>query len=167
MATTYELIAKNVLGSAASDVTFTSIPGTYDDLIVVCSVRTTRANALDYMNLDLNGDTSNKSERYLRGSGSAASSASQSSFSLVINGDSSTADCFSQWTAYIPNYAGSTNKSFSCEVAMEQNSSTAYIHAAASLWSSTAAITSIKLYPETGPNWKADSSFYLFGITKS
>ena len=37
MAITYEPIATNTLGSAAASVTFSSISGTYTDLVVVVS----------------------------------------------------------------------------------------------------------------------------------
>jgi hypothetical protein len=68
---------------------------------------------------------------------------------------------------YVPNYAGSTNKSMSSTGVQETNASGADMGAAASLWSSTDAITQIQILPLTGPNFVSGSSFYLYGITKA
>jgi hypothetical protein len=47
---------------------------------------------------------------------------------------------------YIPNYAGSSNKSVSIDAVTENNATAAEANLVAGLWSSTAAITSITLY---------------------
>jgi hypothetical protein len=167
MATAITLIAKNVLGSATASVTFSTIPATYDDLLVICSTRTTRSSATDYVKILPNGGYSNVSMRVLRGDGSSATSFSGNDLIAINNGDTSTADTFSSTEIYIPNYAGSTNKSMSITTAQETNGSTALIELIAGLWSNTTAISSIGLEPNTGPNWKAGSSFFLYGIKKA
>jgi hypothetical protein len=86
---------------------------------------------------------------------------------VVAASTANTASTFGNCSIYIPNYAGSTNKSMSIEGASESNHSGAGIGAAACLWSSTAAITAIKLFPYHGSNWKSGSSFFLYGITKA
>jgi len=67
---------------------------------------------------------------------------------------------------YIPNYAGSTNKSFSSETNQENNATAAFARLLAGLWSQTAAITDIEITPNTG-NWVQYSTAVLYGISKS
>jgi hypothetical protein len=175
MATTCKLIAKNVLGSNAADVTFSNIPQTgYADLVLLISARSNRASVTyEGVYLLLNGDTANNmTARTLRGDGSAASSFSQAAAKLLEIDTSATAanatsNTFGSLEVYIPNYAGSTNKSISATAVHETNASTAYIGAVAALWSNTAAITSIKITPSGANNFVSGSSFFLYGITKA
>jgi len=170
MATTMKLIAKNtVSGSTAASVVFSSIPGTYTDLWIMAMAR--NSSSLSTLNIQFNGDTaSNYSFRRLIGNGAAASSDSDASEGDIWIGlttaSTNTADTFASNSIYVPNYAGSTNKSVSGESATETNATTAYIQCTAGLWASTAAITSVTLAPDTG-EFAIGSSFYLFGITKS
>lgn len=166
MLPTYELIASQTLGSSAASVTFSGIPQTYDDLVLVYSCRSARSNVSDGISVRLNGAVSdtNHSSRYLQGSGSAASSGS-ASVAWVGNTAAATAtsNTFGSGEIYFPNYTGSTNKSFSATGLGETNGTTAYIHAAACLWSDTSAITGIEMFAQNG-SLVANSSFYLFGI---
>jgi hypothetical protein len=68
---------------------------------------------------------------------------------------------------YLPNYAGSNNKSLSLDSAFENNSSTAYLNMVAGLWSSSAAITSLKVYPASASNFAQYSTAYLYGVKNS
>jgi len=169
MATTCKLIAKNVLGSDTSSVTFSSIPGTgYTDLLVVASARTSKTGqADDYIKIQFNSSSSNLSGRFLIGTGSAASSATDTAVYVPCAAAGATASTFGVSTFYIPNYAGSTNKSVSGEGAGETNATIAIMYATAGLWSNTAAITSVGLVPYYGPNFVSGSSFFLYGITKA
>lgn len=164
-----KLIAKTVLGSDASNVEFTSIPSTYTDLLILASARSSRASHSDGILIQFNGSTSNLSSRWLWGSGSGTGSSSSASIALVgeTAGDSATSSTFGNGEIYIPNYAGSTNKSISATGVSETNASVVGMSANAALWSNTAAITSIKLLPDVGPNFKSGSSFFLYGITKA
>lgn len=173
MATTMKLIAKNVLGSDTASVTFSSLPSTYTDLRLVCSARTDRGNNGDAILLQFNGDTGNNySTRSLYGTGGSAVSAAWSSVSGIYlvqaaAGSSDTANTFGSSETYIPNYAGSTNKSVSHAGNSENNAATSYMSVDAGLWSNTAAITSIVLKPFNGTNFRSGSSFILYGITKA
>jgi hypothetical protein len=70
---TYEAIATQTLGSAAASVTFSSIPGTYTDLVLV--VAGTLTTGTENIVMQFNGDTgSNYSVTSLLGDGSTASS---------------------------------------------------------------------------------------------
>jgi len=173
MATTYELIAKNVLGSDTSSVTFGSIPATFDDVVLIMSLRTDRTGAItDACRLRINSDSgSNYTYRALYSDGANAYSGSgtdtSAAISFYINSNSTTSNTFSSVEVNFPNYTGSTNKSFSHSLCMENNATDARMSVAAHLWSSTSAISSMLLYPQVGSNWKSGSSFYLYGLTKA
>ena len=73
MASTYTPIATTTLGSNQSTVTFSSIPSTYTDLVLVCNATVSSANGTWY--LEFNSDTgTNYSATVLKGNGTAASS---------------------------------------------------------------------------------------------
>ena len=172
MAATYELIASTTLGSAAANIEFTSIPATFTDLLVVASLRNTATNA--GVAIRINSDTgANYSYRGLYGTGSSAGSfvAGSNTYAFaVLLGTESTANVFGNTHIYIPNYAGSTNKSLFIESTAENNGTTSYIGDTAALWSNTAAITALRLLSDPGAtaaNLAANSSAYLYGITKA
>ena len=169
MASTYTLISSQVLASSASTVTFSSIPATYTDLVIRASIRTDRAAVEDWLFIKFNGVTTNRSYTRLTGSGSAVASG-RSTTGIVLgetNAATSTSNTFSNQEIYIPSYTASQNKPMSGIGMQEDNAAAAYMMASAGLWSSTAAITEINLYPETGPNFVTGSSFYLYGIKNS
>ena len=86
MTATYEKIATNTLGSAAASVTFSSISGSYTDLVLVCSGKS-NTGSLDYTRIRVNSDTgSNYSRTYLGGNGSIAYSGRDSNATSYIDG---------------------------------------------------------------------------------
>jgi hypothetical protein len=175
MATTYELIASTTLGSNASTVTLGSggtIPQTYTDLLITCSVRTSHTSTIDAMMLRFNGVDSGYSNRRLYGTGSSVVSDNNvAAATYMLLGDAvgtnATANTFSSGEFYIPNYAGATNKSLSSTTVAEHNGTAGYQTALAGLWSNTSAITSIVFYPFFAANFLTGSSFYLYGIKKA
>lgn len=166
MAANYVLLEKITVGAAGvASVTFNSIPQTgYTDLKLVCSNRNTTASTQDFK-LNFNGVTTNLSQKYLLGAGSGTpSSGSQSYAQIGISpGTSYTANTFASTEIYIPNYTSSNYKSFSSEDVTENNGTTSYVWLSANLWSSTAAITSITLSPNSN-NFAQYSTFYLYGL---
>ena len=169
MANTFELISSSTVGvSGATDITFSSIPGTYTDLCLQLSLRNSRSAQVQQEGLiTFNGTTSGYSERYLRGSGSAAISGSGSGANFSLNGfpaAGATASTFGSANIYIPNYAGSTNKSVSAEFIGENNATEAYIYLDAMLWSNAAAITSINIAAGSTYTWVQYSTAYLYGV---
>lgn len=168
MASTYTLISSQVLGSAAASVTFSSIPSTYKDLVLRISVRTNNAGDGDNTLLKINGLTSGYSYTSLFGDASTATSANASSttsWSIRVDGNTSTSNTFSTNEIYIPNYSGSTYKPASGISSMENNvANPVYTFASAYLLSNTAAISSFVLTPQVGTNFLTNSSFYLYGI---
>lgn len=164
MALTYTAIATVTVGSGgAANMEFTSIPGTYTDLVILSSFRSSQSGAA-LVNISLNGSTANFTSRYLYGDGS--STASGTDAPRLINyatGTSITANAFSNGFLYIPNYTSSNNKSLSADMVVEQNSATNIMVLNAILWSNTAAITSITLTPAAG-TLAQYSTATLYGI---
>jgi hypothetical protein len=165
MANTFELIAAVTVGSGgAASIDFTSIPSTYTDLCVKVSSRSNRAGTTDNLFMKINGVTTNRSTRVLYGNGSSASSFTETVYIGELDASGNTSSTFSSHEVYVPNYAGSTNKSFSVDGVTEQNGTAAYATLLAGLWSSTAAITSLSFYSGYGTALVEYSTAYLYGV---
>jgi hypothetical protein len=169
MANTYTLIQSVTVGSGgAASIEFGSIPQTYTDLVLASSVRTDESATFSYSNISFNGNTSSYSSRWVYGTGAAAGSINLSTNRIMdINAASNTSSTFTNFSIYIPNYAGSTNKSFSIDSVHEQNGTTAYPELIAGLWSNTASISSIKLYLDSTYKFVQYTSASLYGIKNS
>lgn len=165
MASTYELIASVTVGSGgASSIDFTSIPSTYTDLVVVYSIRSSQSASFSPIYFSFNGVTTNRTAKLLTGDGSTAGSASiGDAFTFNINAASSTGSTFSNCAFYVPNYAGSTAKSFSADLVSENNATTSYAWLAAGLWNNTSAITAVNLTNSTY-SFVQYSTAYLYGV---
>ena len=167
MPATYEPIATTTLGSAASSITFSSIPNTFTDLRLIF-VGT--ALGTDYLNLfcRLNSDTgTNYSLTRLSGDGSTAQSAQQSNQTRIVVANQSALrltipKCY---TMDIFSYAGSTNKTMLCTGAEDENGSGTVVRSV-NLWRSTSAIDTILLYPSSA-NFASGTTATLYGITKA
>lgn len=171
MATTFTLIASSTVGSGgAADITFSSIPQTYTDLLVKISARTDRSGfPNDNIIINPNINSSNLSGIYLLGYGSGVVSATDTSGLGAAGavGDSATANTFSNAEVYFPNYTGSTNKSFSIDAVSENNATDGRNGLTAALWSNSSAITSIKIAASSGPNFLQYTTATLYGIKNS
>jgi hypothetical protein len=151
---------------------FTSIPATYTDLVIKVSARGTAAAPYNYCKLRFNSDTGNNyNMRILYGdsgtTGSVTTTAGTAINGGLSAGSTATASTFSNSEWYIPNYAGSTQKSVSIDAVSETNSTTSsngYLTAA--LWTNTSAITSISLFPDTG-TFVQYTTAYLYGVSNA
>jgi hypothetical protein len=168
MATTFTKIADYTVGSGgAASIDFTSIPSTYTDLVLKVSLRA-ETSGIDAAKVTFNSSSSGYSYRSIwsSGSGTPASynGSSDGFFQLQYSGGtSSTGSTFTSGEMYIPNYAGSTNKSASLDQVQENNATTAYMVPMALLWSNTAAITSITIAQSNG-NLAQYSTATLYGV---
>jgi len=157
---TYTAIATNTLGSAAASVTFSSIPGTYTDLVLVVNGKCTSGSVT--FKLQYNSDTgSNYSATVLGGDGTSAFSVrntSQSSTNLGIIGAE-----FGTTVINIMNYANTTT--YKTAISSYKMTSSAYGEAGAKvgLWSSTAAINAVTVLV-TSSTFTTGSTFSLYGI---
>ena len=157
---TYTPIATTTLGSAAASYTFSSIPSTYTDLVLVYAG--TGDNGDLY--LQFNGDTgANYSVTNLYGNGTSAGSnrGSNNSVSYVPGLIRSTQP--SSPITHIMNYANTTTyKTFIARA----GSADYEVMARVGLWRSTAAITSIAI-KNTGGNLNSGSVITLYGIASA
>lgn len=173
MPITYKKIASvTVTGATAADITFSSIPGIYTDLLIKASTRRDISTGSGGLQLQFNGATaSNYSYRRLYGNGSSAASDSTATDTSMYAGEcgnaSNTADTFMSNDIYIPNYISSVAKSVSSDAVTENNATSAIQMMVAGLWnpSTQAAITSIKLFPAAG-NFVTHTTAILYGIKK-
>ena len=158
MAATYTPIASITLGATASSVTFSSIPQTYTDLVLVGSVNTTAG--LDYW-YRLNSDSgSNYSNTQVRGNGTSAISfrVANATFNYFNGGGSPTSQ--HSFTMNLMNYSNTTTN---------KTQLIRYVNAAqetifrVGLWRSTAAISSILIQTDSS-TFTSGSTFNLYGI---
>ena len=165
MPNNYILLDRIELNASTTSVTFDNIPQTgYTDLKIVMSMRDDFASVSVNAGVKLNGSTANFSGRTLFGTGSAANSSTTTNSFFFTVGTSGTANTFSSSEMYIPNYTSSNFKSISVESAAESNTTTVYSQMVAGLWSNTAAITSVSIYPLNATNFVANSTFSLYGL---
>jgi hypothetical protein len=160
-----KLIESKTLGTAQASIEFTSVPQTFTDLLALISTRNSNGGATA---IRFNSNSSGYSERLLYGNGSSAASANRSGSEtvwLLSALNSSTANTFSNGQVYIPNYTGSTNKSFSMDSVNETNATGADQYLDAALWSNTAAITNIQFFNPDG-NFAIGTTISLYGVLK-
>lgn len=168
MADTFIKIARVDVGAGgATTFDFTSIPSTYTDLCLKISCRTSNATTAEVANISFNGSSSSISVRFIYGSGSSATSATSTSYAIWTGGANATANTFGNAEMYFPNYAGSSNKSWSADSVSENNATEAYANLFAGLWSNTSAINRITLTAGAGSNFAQYSSATLYGILKA
>ena len=163
MTATYDRIATQTLGSNTYTVTFSSIPATYTDLVLVCSVRDTNGSGTISADMQLNSDSgSNYSTTVLRGNGSTADSLRSTSSTVMTynyypNGATS---AFGTVIFNLMNYANTTtNKT----VLIRSNNPEGNLTANVSLWRNTAAINTVAVRSNTA-FFVTGSTFTLYGI---
>jgi hypothetical protein len=168
MATYIQIGSTVTVGAGgAANIDFTSIPSTYTDLVVKVCGRTNRAAVFDDILISFNGSTASFTGRELYGDGAAAASITTARAASIATGANATASTFGNSEIYVPNYAGSANKSFSVDGVQETNATTAYAIMIAGLWSNTAAINQVTLTPSVGTLFSQYSTASLYGISKS
>ena len=153
---TYTPLANLTLGSTASSVTFSSIPATYRDLILVGNY--TGSAAGENVTMRFNGDSgSNYSRVAMFGNSSGSGSFSQSNqmFSAIYG------SFRSHGIAQIMDYSA-TDK-HKTTVMRTENTQQSEVVATASRWASTEVVNSIALIPVTG-TFSSGSTFALYGI---
>ena len=156
---TYTPIATTTLSTTQTEVNFTSISGSYTDLILIASGSTTSATSL-FMRVG-NGsvDTSaNYSVTRLYGNGTSVSSDRLSSQDVmyVSTGNFTTANTIIN----LQNYSNTTTYK---TMIYRLNMPGAFVGANVNLWRSTSAINTIKVYV-TSSTLTVGSTFTLYGI---
>ncbi len=151
---TYTPLANITLGSSASSVTFSNIPNTYRDLVLVVNGT---AGPTNDIKLNFNGSTSGYSWVAMFGQASGPVSNSGSLSYANIHYCAS-ADRYSIITN-IMDYSD-TNK---YKQILNRSGQSAQVFATTNRWENTNAITSIALAPQTG-TFASNSVFELYGV---
>jgi len=168
MAQNMKLIeAKTIGAGGVAAIDFTAIPQTYTDLKIVMSVRGDQAATYASAFISFNGSSTGFVNKFVYGEGATAAGFGGNTNQIADqNGDTSTANTFSNAEIYIPNYTLSNFKSFSVDSVTENNATTAFAELGA-LVGPSAAITSITISPNSTKKWLEHSTFYLYGISNA
>jgi hypothetical protein len=163
----YTPIATNTLTADGQTVTFSSIPATYTDLVLVINA-TAVSTSLD-ISMRFNSDTaSNYSRTLLSGSGSTVTSSREANYtSAQINNISQITSTAAAYTGivHIFNYANTTT--FKTALSRSNNAANG-VEAVAHLWRKTPeAIHTITLTAGASRDMKTGSSFSLYGIANN
>lgn len=163
MPSTYTPIATTTLGSASATVTFSSIAGTYTDLVLISTIKGSTANNT---RMTFNNDSSALySNTTVSGTGTTAVSRRDSGVtSLRLDWDSAnpTTD-FNVHITNIQNYANTTT----FKTALTRANAAAYgTDALVGLYRSTSAITRLDVTAASG-NFAIGSTFTLYGIASA
>jgi hypothetical protein len=154
---TYTPLANVTLGSSASSVSFSSIPATYRDLILVATAKSTPTLATFLVNF--NGDSSNiYSTVVMTGTASAAETYTSGQLTYFVQIPT---DALNVVVAQFLDYSATDkHKTF----LSRNNSKGEGVEASAGRWANTAAISSIVFTCTGGDIWAAGSTFALYGV---
>lgn len=155
---TYTPIATTTFSGSATSYTFSSIPSTYTDLVLICSIfNSTSANTY----IRFNGDSSSiYSRTQLSGNGSSATSGRVSNTNAGYIDAVPTQNPSENIIVNFQNYSnGSVYKTF---LSRANNAATG-VQATVGLWRQTDAINSILISTDAG-TMTAGTSFTLYGI---
>ncbi len=172
---TFTVIDHTELGAAASSWDVTSIPSSYDHLLVKVSARSDSSDTYGgEVRVTLNGDTgSNYSGTILWAYQSTpqstrASSAAYMNYSYVSDA-SQAAGTFGSATYWIPHYSNTANfKQMISSSAAEDTSTTDLdwiLAVEAGLWQDTSAVDQITLTAGAADDFVQYSTFTLYGVT--
>jgi hypothetical protein len=150
-----------ISGSSTNTVTFSSIPATYTDLVVVFNGALT-SGTYDCLTSFNNDTSTNYSITGIRGNGSTVTT------NTVANRNYIYPDYFtavtttfeSNFIMHINNYSNTTTYK---TVLTRANTLSRYVAASVNLWRSTAAINTITFLAGAN-NWAAGTTFSLYGI---
>jgi hypothetical protein len=154
---TYTPLATVTLASTNTSITFTSIPATYRDLVVVSNI--SRATADGLIQIQLNSDTgSNYSRVWMLGSGSGSGNSGTSTDSgyKMLSYSTRISTVISQLFDY-----SATDKHKT--MLWRGNDSGAEVSAMAGRWANTAAVTTLRVHTVVG-DFASGSTFSLYGV---
>lgn len=158
---TFEPIATTTVASATNQVSFTSIPSTYTDLLIVALCSYNGAGSGD-LNIQFNSDTANNySATRLLNVGTTASSATQPNRANVLSGEAGVARTALE--IHILSYASSVFKNVIISGICPSTGTNGCWTTGS--WRSTSAVTSVQIRAESTPQWAVGSTFTLYGIT--
>lgn len=156
---TYTPLANLTLASTTATITFSSIPATYRDLVIVVNGTVTVAAAQP--TIRFNSDAgSNYSQVYMAGNGTSTSAGSATLTWGARSVNFSTTNRGSIIYNIFDYAETNKHKSF----LSRGNEAGSDVIATTLRWANPSAITSIALAPETGSSWASGCTFALYGI---
>ena len=173
MPATYVNIASiTTVATQTSTITLSSIPQTYTDLMLLCSIRGDRQVNADPTNITLNGSAGGTDYSCTRlfASQSSPSATRSNNDSRILTPDIvpqnfMTGNVFCNFSIYLPNYTTSGTKSLCLQGGFTRSSgATANTTSLSGLVRTSSPVTSIVL---SGNGYNAGSTFYLYGIKNS
>lgn len=156
MPATYDCIATTTLASPAGSVSFSSIPSTYTDLVLVMQGGATASAATSFK---VNNSTSGYADlRFWADGSSAATDRAPNSGEMYTGGGSFTDGMV---IVTVMNYANTTTYK---PIFSRYTNASNYTFFNVTTWLSTAAINSIQLGFNTSTTYVTGSTFTLYGI---
>jgi hypothetical protein len=160
---TYTPLAIVTLGSSATSVTFSSIPATYRDLVLVCNWQNSGSGSAS--RLQLNGDTgSNYFGVWMTGNGTSAISSSETSQTSARIAGAAVGPANTYSNIAILQFLDYSATDKHKTVISRYGSTATETQATASRYASTSAITSIRFFDILGQTFQTGSTFNLYGI---
>ena len=158
---TYTVTGSNLLGTTG--VTFTSIPSTYTDLIIVQQTKTTAAaiGRINFGNGSIDTGT-NYSVTYLGGNGTSASSGRNANIDGIYTRLAHNTTDWGDYTTHIQNYSNTTTY----KTCLNRFNNVTYgaTEAIVGLWRSTSAINTVRCLLDRAEYFVVGSTFTLYGI---
>jgi hypothetical protein len=152
----YTALANVTLGSSASTVTFSSISGSYRDLVLVIDATLSGAGQ---PTIELNSDSGNYSMVMMGGTGSSTQSATDTL--IYIGSNFSNYASFTSQINLMDYSATDKHKT----VLIRAGASATSVVATAARWANTAAVTSIRCRTLSASTYQAGSTFALYGVS--
>jgi hypothetical protein len=134
-------------------------------LILLTQIRTTRSATSDGGFVRANSDSGANYTRvgmYGTGSGTGSFTGTETGFYLQLTGSTATSGVFDMNILQIMDYSA-TDK-HKTALLRESENQVSTVLAEAQRWANTAAITSLTIVPQVGPNFTSGSTFALYGI---
>jgi hypothetical protein len=166
---TYKLISSYEATGSVASITFSSIPQTYTDLVILHSVRTTRTDGMADLITEINADGSGITKKTMYADGTP-SNTSGAGGNMPGNSNKHATGIFGNHKLYFPNYTRTAHyKNWVSDGVVENNidgderSKTFQ----STQWANNNAITQIRIYDSTGNNFIQYSTAYLYGISNA
>ena len=162
----FESIATTTLSTTTTNITFSSIPGTYQHLQIRMLSRASNASIDRAISLRLNGDTAtNYAYHYLDGDGATASATGLASATSMVSiktaGASAGANTFGVCIIDIHDYASTTKTKTVRLLNGFDNNGAGNILIASGLWNSTSAVNSFTI---VNTSFLSGTTVALYGV---
>jgi hypothetical protein len=162
MTGTYRPLATVTLGSSASSVTFSSIPATYRDLILVVNGETTGGNPTVFARF--NSDSGTNYPQVFMWAFTSAQSGTNAGTGFFITSSTSLAGARFIGNVSVMDYSATDkHKTVLSRSGYKNASSIDFVEASASKWANTAAITTFAVFTSAN-NFASGSTFSLYGV---